>query len=172
MSKVRLTIPRLFKPPAMTAESLIELANQAWRIAEAPYSEKANLPANIHSLARRLAIQARYCADLLANPAGAADMMRAGYDLGSHLQDINRMMAAWAALQQKRVEYERRSAGADAIHRENRAARQEVEDYYLQHRDRLKGNLSAAAREIEAQVPFKHSTIRRWLAELEKKLSE
>lgn len=168
MRRITISTPRLFEPPAMTAESLLELANRAWEIANAEHSEETKLPANIHPLARRLAIQARYCADLLANSVGAAEMMRAGYDLGSHLQDINRMIATWAALQQKRAEYERRSSGADAIHGENRAARQEVEDYYLRHRDRLKGNLSAAAREIEKLVPFKHSTIRRWLSDLEK----
>ena len=172
MKKIQISIPRLFKPPVMTEGGLAELAARAWELSRTSYSEESVLPANIHALARRLAVQARHCAGLLASPTSAEDMMRAGYELGSHLQDINRMMATWAALQQKRVEYERRSAGADAIHGENRGAREEAVAYYMQHRERLSGNLSAAAREIAGRVPFKHSTIRRWLAEHEKLLRQ
>ncbi len=109
---------------------------------------------------------------MLQTTAEPVELMRAGFELGRYVEEVNKHLAVWAALKQKEAEYARRKSGADAIHGDNRSIREEAIAYYMQHRERLKGNVSAAAREIERQVPMKNSTIRRWITEQEASLDQ
>ncbi|RRV11001.1 hypothetical protein EGJ28_14225 [Stutzerimonas xanthomarina] len=137
---------------------------QAEELANRPYNSEDNLPANIHGIAHAVASQARECLWLIEG-SDAEAAMTAGFRLGVLCENTNKLIATWFGLQHKQAEYMRRAAGSDRIHQENRSAKDQAIDYFTLHRDKFKGNVSEAAREIQRVVPYTERTIRRWLAD-------
>lgn len=88
---------------------------EAKELADTPYNSESGVPANVHSMASRIANQALTCLAFY-DSSDTAGAISAAFELGSLCGELNGMMAVWAALQQKQAHRQERVDAANARH--------------------------------------------------------
>jgi len=113
---MKLHLRRFYAKGLRSRADIAAIAIEAQGIAETPYNSENGYPANVYGISQQILVQARLCMALIDENADTELALAAGFELGRLCESANKVLAAWAALEEKRASRQEKVAAAEARH--------------------------------------------------------